>query len=361
MTDSSLQNPRPARARGKKLPGHDIIVVGASAGGVEALSNLVRGLPADFPAAVFAVLHIPSQSPSLLPSILDRVSSLAVAHAIDGERIRHGRIYVAPPDYHLLVERDFVRVIRGPKENRYRPAVDPLFRSAALAYGPRVVGVILTGALDDGTAGMRAVKLRGGTGVVQDPKEALYPGMPSSAVENTKVDYVLPLAEIAPLLVRLAREEADEEGAYPVPDDLKTEGRIAEQEMNSEQMIASVEKLGRTSVFTCPDCHGTLWELHDGELLRYRCHVGHAYTADSLEAEQSEALEDALWSGLRALEEKVVFAKRMAVRARERRNYMAAESFRKKAALASQHAELVRGILLNGRENALVENMVDKA
>src|SRR5436853_2808589 len=172
MLGSSLQNLTVLSSRGKKqLPGHDIIVVGASAGGVEALSGLVRELPSDLPAAVFIVLHIPSQSPSMLPVILDRVSLLEVAHAIDGEKIQHGRIYVASPDYHLLVERDFVRVIRGPKENRYRPAVDPLFRSAALVYGPRAVGVILTGALDDGTVGMRALKSRGGIGVVHDANE----------------------------------------------------------------------------------------------------------------------------------------------------------------------------------------------
>ena len=325
---------------------------------MEALSNLARQLPADIPAAIFIVLHLPAQTPSLLPVILDRISPLEVSQAINGEKIQHGRVYVAPPDFHMLVERDVVRVIRGPKENRYRPAVDPLFRSAALAYGPRTVGVILTGALDDGTVGMRALKSRGGIGVVQDPREALYSGMPSSAIENTEVDYILPLAEIPSLLMRLATTEAKEEGAYPVPDDLKTEGKIAEQVMNSDEMIASVEKLGKTSAFTCPECHGTLWELHDGELLRYRCHVGHAFTVDNLEAEQSEALEDALWSGLRALEEKVALAKRMATRAHERKNYRAAESFQNKAAIASQHAEIVRRILLNGRENS-VEDTVD--
>jgi len=225
--------------------------------------------------------------------------------------------------------------------------------------GPRVVGVILTGALDDGTVGMRALKSRGGIGIVQDPEEALYPGMPRSAMENARVDYVLPLAEIAPLLVRLANEPADEEGEYPVPDDVKIEGKIAEQGMNSEQMIQSVEQLGKTSAFTCPECHGTLWELHDGEMIRFRCHVGHAFSADSLEAEQSESLEDALWSALRALEEKVALTRKMAKRARERNNQVAARSFEDKANVASQHAEIVRDILLNGRENALATAATD--
>src|SRR5947209_11985790 len=317
--------------------------------------SLLRELPIDLRASVFIVLHIPAQTPSLLPSILDRITPLQVSHAINGERIEHGRVYVAPPDNHLLVERGFVRVLRGPKENRHRPAVDPLFRSAAVSYGTRVVGVILTGALDDGTVGMRAVKLRGGIGVVQDPNEALYPGMPRSAMENAKIDYSLPLTEIAPLLVRLAREQAEEDGRYPVPDDLKLEARIAEQEMDAEDFIKSVNQLGNISAFTCPDCHGALWELRDGELVRFRCHVGHAFSADSLEAEQSEALEGALWSALRALEEKMALTRRMAHRAREHNNLMTANSFEVKARVPEQHAELLREILLNGRENALVE------
>jgi len=195
------------------MAGHDIIVVGASAGGVEALVEVVRRLPPGLPAAVFVVLHIPAQSPSLLPDILSRSGPLITSHPDDGEKIEHGRIYVAPPNHHLLVERGHVRVVLGPKENRHRPAVDPLFRSAALAYGPRVVGVVLTGALDDGTAGLLAVKRRGGIAVVQDPKDALYAGMPRSALENIVVDYTLPLSDIGPLLKRLVAEQAEEEGA----------------------------------------------------------------------------------------------------------------------------------------------------
>ncbi|HMF55355.1 MAG TPA: chemotaxis protein CheB [Pyrinomonadaceae bacterium] len=226
------------------MSGHDIIVIGASAGGVEALSNLARNLPVDLPASVFIVLHVPAQTPSILPQILSRAGPLRAAHAVDNEPIRPGRIYVAPPDNHMLVERDYVRIVRGPKENRYRPAVDPMFRSAARNHGTRVVGVILTGALDDGTAGMRAVKSRGGKTVIQDPKEALYSGMPGSAQMNVKIDYCLPLAEIAPLLARLAHEPAEEEGACLVPDDLETEAKIAEQDLNTVELIRSVEKLG---------------------------------------------------------------------------------------------------------------------
>jgi two-component system chemotaxis response regulator CheB len=201
------------------MPGHDIIVVGASAGGVEALVTLIHALPRKLSAAVFVVLHIPAQSPDFLPSILQRAGTHEVVHSTDGMTIEHERIYVAPPDYHMLVERDRVRVVRGPKENRHRPAIDPLFRSAAQAYGPRVVGVILTGALDDGTAGLLAVKRRGGIAVVQNPSEAMYPSMPSSALAHVEVDHVLSLAGIGPLLGHLASQEAKNEQDYPISRD----------------------------------------------------------------------------------------------------------------------------------------------
>ena len=202
------------------MAGHDIIVVGASAGGVEALQTLVRGLPADVPAAMFVVLHMSADAPSMLPQILNRAGPLPVAAAVDNEPIAPGRVYVAVPDHHLLIERGRVCLVRGPKENRSRPAVDPLFRSAARAYGSRVIGVVLTGALDDGTSGLQAVKGRGGLAVVQDPAEALYTGMPRSAMEHVAVDYCMPLAEIPALLARLAVEPAPDESAYPVPPNL---------------------------------------------------------------------------------------------------------------------------------------------
>src|SRR5690349_180578 len=191
---------------GTAMPGHDIIVTRASAGGVEALRAVVAVLPADLPAAVFVVLHIPAQSPSMMPSILSRAGPLPAAHPTDGEPIRPGHIYVAPPDCHLLIDHERVRGVRGPRENRTRPAVDPLFRTAARAYGPRVVAVVLTGTLDDGTAGLQAVKQRGGLAVVQDPRDAMYAGMPRSALQHTPVDYVVPLSEIGPLISRLVRE-----------------------------------------------------------------------------------------------------------------------------------------------------------
>src|SRR5262245_18310910 len=216
------------------MAGHDIIVIGASAGGVGALQEVARGLPLDLPAAVFVVLHVSPSGPSMLPRILSNSGPLRAHHAINGEAIEHGQIYVAPPDYHLLVERERMRVVRGPKENRARPAADPLFRSAAHAYGTRVVGVVLSGTLDDGTAGLAAIKRRGGLTVAQDPVAALYPGMPRSATANVSLDLCLPVASIASLLSRLASLPEKDDAAYPVPEILKVEtniSRLEESEM----------------------------------------------------------------------------------------------------------------------------------
>ncbi len=202
------------------MPGHDIIVIGASAGGVEALTNLVSLLPGELPASLFIVLHVPPHGSSVLPRILGRKSQLPVVHASHGEPILPGRVYVAPPDHHLLIRRGVIHLSRGPRENGHRPALDPLFRSAAVAYGPRVVGVVLSGSLDDGTAGLEAIKQRGGLAMVQDPNEALYPGMPRSAVETVAVDHVAPISELAVLLDHLAHDAVeDESGDPPMPDD----------------------------------------------------------------------------------------------------------------------------------------------
>ena len=334
------------------MPGHDIIVVGASAGGVEALVALASGLPRNLPAAVFVVLHIPAQSPSLLPEILGRSGPLMAISAVDGMAIEHECIYVAPPDYHLLVEPGHVRVVRGPKENRHRPAIDPLCRSAARAYGPRVVGVVLTGSLDDGTAGLLAVKRRGGIAVVQDPNEALYPSMPRSALENVAVDYTLPLSAIGPLLARLAREPAAEEGAYPVPEDMEMEAKLTEMDMST---LNGSKRTGRPSPFSCPECGGVLWELQDGELLRFRCRVGHAFSVDSVLAEQSIALEEALWAALKTLEENVSLSRHMATQARKRGQNHIAERFEEKLDRAERHAAMIRQLLVKGELAAPTE------
>lgn len=325
------------------MAGQDIIVVGASSGGVEATARLVGSLPADFPAAVFVVVHIPQDSSSALPRILGRAGPLDAAHARDGERIENGRVYVAPPGLHLLVEEEYARVARGPKENRHRPAVDPLFRSAARAHGPRVSGVILTGARNDGAAGLLAVKRRGGVAVVQDPDEALFSGMPESALEYVNVDHCLPLEEIAPLLDRLAREETTkDEGGYPVPDEMEYESRVAGLDPS---VLANSEPPGRVSAFTCPECAGPLFEMQDGPLTRYRCRVGHAYTAESVLDEKDETLEGALYMALNNLEEGAAMAVRLASGARERGHHHAAARFEERETENRRRAAVIRRVL----------------
>jgi len=315
----------------------DTIVIGASAGGVQALSKLVEDLPADLSAAVFIVLHIPANIPSVLPAILAREAKLEVVHPVDGEPVKRGRVYVAPPDQHLIIENGYVKLVRGPKENLHRPSIDTLFRSAARWAGPRVIGVVLTGALDDGTVGMRAVNQRGGITVVQDPLDAPFPSMPMSVMQEIRVDYSLPLSEIAPLLDKLSRETV-EEGRYPVPDEVEIEARIAEQEMDGEELIASVSQIGKVSKLTCPDCHGALWEIDDQELLRYRCHVGHAFSAEALNNGQSQMLEEALWSAVRALEERMILARRIVERARRANQMRAVQTFERRVREAEEHS-----------------------
>jgi two-component system, chemotaxis family, protein-glutamate methylesterase/glutaminase len=297
------------------MSGHDIIVIGASAGGVEALVKVVRGLPADLPAAVFVVLHIPAQSPSLLPAILSRAGRLPAVHPTDDTKIEHGCIYIARPDHHMLIEQDHICVVRGPKENRHRPAVDPTLRSAALTYGPRVIGVILTGALDDGTAGLLAVKRRGGIAVVQDPKDALYPSMPQNAIEYVDVDHIVPLSQIASLLKRLVDEKIAAEAGYPVPQDMNNEVSAAAMDRNASN---EHDHIGIPSVYSCPECGGVLWEIQDHSLLRFRCRVGHAFTSETMQAQQDEALEEALWTALKTLEESASLTQRMLQQAYQR-------------------------------------------
>ncbi len=320
------------------MPGRDIVVVGTSAGGVEALGTLVAGLPADFPGTIFVVMHTAPDSPGVLAQILDRAGPLPASHAANRERIRPGRVYVAPPDRHLLLEPGVMRVTHGPKENRFRPAVDPLFRSAAQVYGPRVVGVVLTGGLDDGTSGLWAVKRLGGLAVVQDPDEAFMPSMPLSALGQVEADYTLPEAEMAPLLVRLASTSVAEQGGYEVPEELNIEVGIAKEDRGLD---IGITKLGEPSIFACPECHGTLLQLKEDGRTRFRCHTGHAFSADSLLSEITEHVEASLWSSIRAIDESAMLMHHMAEHIRES-DAGTAEQFLARAADAERRSELVR-------------------
>jgi two-component system chemotaxis response regulator CheB len=324
------------------MPGHDLIVIGASAGGVEVLKQLVDLIPADLPASLFVVLHVPSDGTSALPKILTKWSPLPVYHPQDGEQILYGRIYIGPPDSHLLIKPGYIRLARGPKENGFRPAIDPLFRTAARVYGPRVVGVVLSGTLDDGTAGMIAIKQRGGITIAQDPNEAMYAGMALSAIENAEVDYVQPVSEIASTLIRLAHEEV-EEGGEPVSDDMEIETDISELEFDALHID---KRPGTPSRFTCPECNGVLWEIDDENMVRFRCRVGHAYSAETLLSEQTDSVEAAMWAALRALEENVALTSRLAKRMRDRGHPMTATRFENQAREADERAEIIRRALI---------------
>jgi two-component system chemotaxis response regulator CheB len=330
-----------AVGRWKDVMRRDVIVIGASAGGVEALRDLVAHLPADLPAAVLVVLHVPSYGGSVLPSILSRSGPLPARHPVGGDPLTHGEILVAPPDHHLVVDGETVRVTRGPRENGHRPAVDVLFRSAARAAGVRVIGVVLSGTLDDGTAGLAAVVGQGGLAIAQDPQDALYPGMPESAMANVPVDHVAPAEEIAKLLVRLTDEEF-EAAPRPEPELLRVETDLA---MMEDHAMNEPDRPGHPSGFSCPDCSGVLYEIRDGILTRYRCRVGHAWSAESLFGEQNQQLEGALWMALRGLEEKAALARKLADQARERGNSLSAAQFAQHDEEASRAASLIRQML----------------
>ncbi|MGV0028034.1 chemotaxis protein CheB [Phormidesmis priestleyi] len=318
-----------------------IIVIGASAGGVETLSRLVKLLPAELPAAIFVTVHFPSYGTSLLPQILNRCGTLPALHPHDGDPIEPGRVYVAPPDYHLELHDQHIRLSRGPRENGHRPAIDVLFRSAAQAYNQRAIGVILSGMLDDGTAGLKAIKERGGVAIVQDPQEALFDGMVRSAINNVSVDAVLPISDLAARLVALSQDVIQEEPA--MSDNFEKEAKaVAASKADLEQ---GHHPQTSPSMVTCPDCGGVLWEVKDNGLIRYRCHVGHVYSSDSLVSEQASLVETALWSAVRALEEKAALSRRMAKQAHDQHRSMSEAQFVARAQEAKQQADVVRRVI----------------
>ena len=329
------------------MAGHDIVVVGASAGGVEALSTLVGDLHEDFPGSMFIVLHMGPHSATALPQILGRRTKLRVEHPRDGEPIECNRVYVAPPGHHILLTDGRIRVANGPRENGFRPSVDILFRSAAACFGPRVAGVVLSGTRDDGTAGLRAIHQRGGLAIVQDPAEALFPGMPQSAVAGDHPDYVLPIGAIGELVSELARHQPpSEERSEEMPDELEAELRWANPDLAHSPAVEP--PLGSPSGFTCPQCHGALWEIDDKHFPRYRCRVGHGFSAESLLVTQRTDVEAALWTAYRALEERVAILRRLSDRAHGRHAEITAEHFKAEAADVGRQADVLRAVLWSG-------------
>jgi two-component system, chemotaxis family, protein-glutamate methylesterase/glutaminase len=316
-----------------------VIAIGASAGGVGALIETLKGADS-MRAAVAVVMHFPAGGNTALPAILSRETDLDVHLARDGDLLEPGVVLVGPPDYHLLVGTRAVRLSTGPRENRARPAIDPLFRSAARSHGPATVAVILSGMLGDGAAGMVTVRRTGGYGIVQSPDDALFAGMPSAALEVAGADAVLPAAEIGPALARLAKERV-------VRVDRPEEPDIVEMEVEQLQM-QTME--GDLTGFTCPECSGALWQHEVGDVLSYRCRVGHAYSLDDLNAAQEEEVEDALWMAVRALEEQVSLLERTHKRLTAGgRTSAAGDRVRMRAADSMKRARTLRDVIARRR------------
>ena len=324
-------------------PSH-LIVVGTSAGGMPALVKFVTLLPASLQAAVLVVQHFaPDSDGQQLVDRLARHTALPCRLPVDGEMLEAGTLYLAPPDRHLLAKDGSVPhllVTKGPRENRYRPSVDALFRSAAVAYGARAVGVVLTGMLHDGTAGLEFIKRCGGIAVVQDPAEAEYASMPETALRNVDVDYVVPLALMAPLLDEITRGTVPERH-LPIPEDLKQEAAIAERVVGDTE---AVSKLGHLVAHTCPDCGGNLWEMTEGRVLRFRCHTGHAFTAEALLHSSQQSLEETLWVALRMMEERKNLLSGMALRGESYYSVQQEERLEE----IKKHINRLREFLLNG-------------
>lgn len=306
--------------------GHDIVTIGASAGGIEVLLELVHELPATLDASLFIAVHMPGTWSSDLPAILSRRGPLKAVHPLHGDVIERQRIYVAPPDMHLQVGGGRIEVVRGPKDNGFRPSVDVLFRTAAGAFGPRVIGVVLSGYQDCGTAGMMSIKAHGGVAVVQDPKTAVAPDMPRNVMEKVNVDHVVHPLELPLLLTRLV---ATPEGPPLTP-------ALAIQQFDGLTV-------GSPSAVVCPICEGVLTEAQPGVFTHFRCHVGHAFSLETLVHEQSEEMERTLWAAVRALEESATLSHRLSLAEKGQLR----ERFAEKAATLRRQADYIRHMLLH--------------
>lgn len=337
-----------------------IFVIGASAGGVETLIRLCKLLPQDLPAAVFIILHTSPNSPGLLPAILERHAPLPAIFPQNGDRIRPGTIYVAPPDEHVKIQKGYVELWHGPRVNLLRPAADVTFTTAAQAYGPLTTGIVLSGTRNDGTSGMMSIKERGGTTIAQDPEEAIFSGMPRSAIEGMVTDYVLTIEEIAKKINEIANLPIN---PALVPGDKHIDLTHEHQKAGTEDMEYSKralhedrhefenENLTETTrtVLTCPECGGVLVETHNGNMTRYECQIGHGFSESSFIAGHSGMVEHALWSAVRALDERVLMLERMASRAVSQGRNITSERFRLSAEEARKDAELIRHIISDGK------------
>jgi two-component system chemotaxis response regulator CheB len=319
-----------------------VVLIGASAGGMDALKRLVAQLPADFAAPVFIVQHMGANvTGNILVEVLNQHGALPCAHAVSGEKVKPGRIYIAPSDHHMMLRKDEILVTKGAMENRSRPAIDPLFRSAAVAYGNRAIGVVLTGYLNDGSAGLSTIRRCGGICIVQDPQDAAYPDMPQHALNEVKVDYCVPLAEMGPLLAKLLLKKP--RAAAAVPKDIQIEARIAERVLSD---LPSVEALGDQVPFNCPGCGGVLWKVRQANTYRFRCHTGHAFTAEVLLAEQTAKIEETLWVALRMFEERKNLLTTMVSQSEGKPNALT-RSTEERAQESQVHIDRIRAMLLS--------------
>jgi two-component system, chemotaxis family, protein-glutamate methylesterase/glutaminase len=319
------------------MANRDVLAIGTSAGGFDALRFLAGEFPRDFPASVVVAIHLSSQFRSALDAILTQAGPLLASFAVDGEKLERSHIYIAPPERHLLVESGYLRLGSGPRENNARPSLDPLFRSAALCCGPRTVGAVLTGTLGDGAAGLSALKQCGGITVVQDPSDAAYAEMPTTALIRSRPDHVVSLAGMPALFEKLVRQPAGQ--AVPVPDNLEYEVNVASGGLGT---MYEMDRIGRRSVLACPDCHGVMWEIEEGELVRYRCHVGHAYSAEIMSLALDENLRQAFGSALRALDERVALARKLETQANTSGRTGIAKSWATKALEFEAEAKVIR-------------------
>lgn len=338
---TALGPPPVKRLKGQRMANRDIITIGASAGGVEALMALARTLPGDLPASVFVVQHVAPEQPSAMAELLSRSGPLAVEVTQDRMEFRPSRIYVAAPDRHLMIDRSYAYLTRGPRENLVRPAVDPLFRSAAVVHGPHVIGVILSGSLDDGTSGLGAIKRCGGVAVVQDPEDARFPDMPQSAVEHVEVDYTVPLSQMGDLLTQLA---AGAPGTpTPPSSELLMEVEISRAGGGSAGLL---DEIGDLAALTCEACRGPLWEIRNEKIVRFRCREGHSYTAKTLLSEQRDGIEQSLWAAVQTMDERVRVLERLVAYDEERGRKGGLASFRARAQETRGYADHLRKFLL---------------
>ena len=322
----------------------DIIVIGGSLGGVEAVPSLLATLPGDLPAAVLVVLHMHDSAPSRLVEIARKKSALPLDHAVDGERIVPGRAYFAVPGRHLMLQSGRIRLTRGPRENHARPSINVLFRSAAYEFGRRVIGVLLTGLLDDGTAGLWAIKDRGGVAIVQSREDAPYPQMPLNASRNVAIDHTLKISQMSDVLQGLVRGELAGEEPAMKRKNMQTEVEIALGSRTSEEEFS---RLGEPSLLTCPECQGSMVRIREGLNERYRCHTGHAFGEVTLAQQQLQSIESAMTHSLALLEEREFLYRSIAERDRAGGNHREYERHLAHADEMRQMAEQLKKLIEN--------------